>query len=193
VWWLAGTEPTSWSEWRHGSEKVWFRTRTDQFGSFQMVSMKSWVCLLAFATFASTLAQAGAEEKVVYYVQLIHGNDEDRPPTAGAQLVGPKLSKSLHSVFRWKNYWEVRRQEVSMVPGLRTSVVLSKERRVEIDLSQAKKRKVTALSQGNPVCTSTQPTGKLMTIIGADQDTNTAWFIVVRRDKPAASPEPPQQ
>jgi len=146
--------------------------------------MKSALCVLTLAILALSPALGGADEKLTYYVQLIHGNDEDKPAAPSARLVGPKLSNSLHSIFRWKNYWEISRQEVVVVVGARTNVVLNKERTVEIDLSQTKKRKVTAISRGTPVCTSTQPLGELMTIIGADRDTNTAWFVVVRRDKP---------
>jgi hypothetical protein len=147
--------------------------------------MNRWIYLCALALLGSSVALSAPEERLTYYVQLIQGNDEDQPPAPGAKAIGPKLSKSLHSVFRWKRYWEISRQEVAVAAGARTKLVLSKERIVEIDLSQPKKRKVTAISKNKPICSTTQPAGEAMTIIGADRDTRSSWFVVVRRDKPS--------
>ncbi len=147
--------------------------------------MKQWPCLFALAILVSNLAVHAAEGAPTYYVQLVRGNNEDKPPAPGARLIGPKLSKSLHSVFRWKSYWEVSRQKVAVTAGEKTKVVLSKERTVEIDLSQPRKRKVTAVSNDVPVCSTTQTVGEELTVIGADRDPTSAWFVVVRRDKPS--------
>ncbi len=147
--------------------------------------MKQWSCLLALALLASNLVFSASEEKVTFYVQLIRGIDENKPPAPGAQRVGPKLARGLHSVFKWKSYWEINRQEVTMPVGGKTKVVLSKERAVEIDLTRPNKRKVTAISDNKPLASATQSVGKTMTVIGANRDSQTAWFIVVRRDKPS--------
>jgi hypothetical protein len=140
--------------------------------------------MFALAVLGTSLAFGAPEEKLTFYVQLIRGNNEDSPPVPGARVIGPKLSKSLHSVFKWKSYWEVSQREVVVAPGSKAKVSLSKERAVEIDLSQPKKTTVTAISDNQPVCRTTQHIDRNMTIIGADRDTNSAWFVVVRRDKP---------
>jgi hypothetical protein len=147
--------------------------------------MNRCIRLLVLGVLGATVAFGAPAEKLTYYVQLIRGNDEGQPPAPGAKAIGPKLSQSLHAVFRWKHYWEISRQEVTVAAGAKTKVVLSNERTVEIDLSQPKKRKVTAFSKNQPVCTTMQPVGEAMTIIGADRDTKSAWFVVVRRDKPS--------
>ncbi len=146
--------------------------------------MQRWLCLFALAILASHLAVLADEAAPTYYVQLVRGNNEDQPPAPGIRLIGPKLSKSLHSVFRWKSYWEVGRRTVAVAAGAKTKVFLSKERTVEIDLSQPMKRKITAVSNGVPVCCTTQTVGEGITVIGADRDPASAWFVVVRRDKP---------
>jgi hypothetical protein len=143
------------------------------------------ICFLAFAVIAPCPALGGQPEKTTYYVQLIRGNDEGQPPDSGAKAIGPKLSKSLHAAFRWKNYWEINRQKVEVAAGTKTRITLSKERAVEIDLSQPEKRKVMAFSYDKPICVSTQPISKSMTIIGADRGAKSSWFAVVRRDKPS--------
>jgi len=53
---------------------------------------------------------------------------------------------------------------------------------VEIDLTTHKKRKVTAYRNGKPVSSVIRPTGQATTVIGGDRETNTVWFIVVRRE-----------
>ncbi len=147
--------------------------------------MKRWPCLFALAILLTSIAPSASPETVTYSVQLVRGNDEGSSPMPGTRRIGPRISKSLHSVFRWKNYWEVCRQKVVVPTGTKTSVILSKERTVEIDLSRPKKRKVTAISHHEPICSTTQAMGEAMTVIGADRDPTSAWFVVVRRDKPA--------
>jgi hypothetical protein len=56
---------------------------------------------------------------------------------------------------------------------------------IEINLSKPLKRSVTTISNNKPVCSTTQPVGNTLTIIGADRDKKRAWFVVVRRDKPS--------
>ncbi len=50
--------------------------------------------LLAPGILGSSAALGAPEEKHTYYVQLIRGSGEHRPPEAGAKAIGPKLSKS---------------------------------------------------------------------------------------------------
>jgi hypothetical protein len=63
-------------------------------------------------------------------------------------------------------------------------VWLSNGREVEIDLSRRGKRTVTAFQSGRLLDRTIMPAGDAMTLIGGDRDQKSAWFIVVRRDKP---------
>ncbi len=77
---------------------------------------------------------------------------------------------------------------MAVASGTKINVTLSKARTVEIDLTQRKQRKqrkITAFSDDRPVRLITRPAGEVMTIIGGDRDSKTAWFVVVRRDKPS--------
>lgn len=130
------------------------------------------------------LACGAPAEKVTYCVQLIRGSNHDAPPVPGAKPADPKLTKIFRHVFNWKNYWEINRQRLELARGQKTKVRLSKEREVEIDLTDLAKRKVTAFEAGKPVTRSTWPVSNAMTIIGGDRDPNSVWFIVVRRDNP---------
>jgi hypothetical protein len=151
-----------------------------------MITSRARIILLLAAVTLPVISAVWAADSgpVTYYVQLIRGTRDSRPPASDAKPVGPKLAKPLRGVFNWTNYWEMSRQEVAVPRGKKTRVTLNKERTVEIDLTQDGHRKVTAFEDGKPVSTITSASGDHMTIIGGDRATNTAWFIVVRHDKP---------
>lgn len=120
-----------------------------------------------------------------FYVQLVRGNNEDAPPQPGSRPVGIKVARHLRAALNWKNYWEVNRRRVAVYSGNATRVGLSKEREVEIDLSNCNRRKVTAFENGKVIQRTMRPFGEGMTVIGGERDAASAWFIVVRRDQPA--------
>ena len=146
--------------------------------------MKTVLAAVLFLATAIT-AVSGAESRMIeYYVQLIRGVDGQNAPVVTAKLVGIKLSKRFHSVLAWDSYWEINRQKIIVETGRKTRITLSKERDVEIDLSQPGQRIVTAYERGKAISRITRPIGEGMTITGGDHDARSAWFIVVRRDRP---------
>ena len=116
---------------------------------------------------------------------LVRGNNEDAPPEPGSRPVGIKVARHLRSALNWKSYWELDRRQVAVCSGKTTRVCLSKNREVEIDLSNCNRRKVTAFENGKVVQRILRPVGEGMTLIGGERDVASAWFIVVRRDRPA--------
>jgi hypothetical protein len=147
--------------------------------------MKMLLYLLLLSPLGLIQAPAADTERITYYVQLVRGNNEEKSPDAASKPIGPKLSNELRRVFAWKSYWEVSRHQVEVHPSRKAKVKLSADREVEIDLSVSGKRKVIAYSEGKPISEITRPAGQKMTIIGGDRDKHSAWFIVVRRDKPS--------
>ncbi len=142
--------------------------------------------ILACAVLLSGATKVWPADKaaVTYYVQLVRGSDEEQPPVPGSRRVGPRLTDKFQTVFKWRNYWEVAQREAVVAPGSLTRVRLNAEREVQIDLSDPRQRKVTAFHKGTVVDRIVSPTGEAMTLIGANRDGKSAWFVVVRRDKP---------
>lgn len=120
-----------------------------------------------------------------YWVQLVRGTTDKQPPSSDCKPIGPKISKTFLPVFKWSHYWEMNRQEVKVAVGDKKMVRLNPQRSIEIDLTDNTKRKVTAFEGDKPVFKVVDPIGNAMSIIGGDRDTNSSWFIVVRRDKPS--------
>ena len=137
-----------------------------------------------FASFAALATLAAEDLNTTFYVQLVRGSDEDKPPKADAKPIGPKLSQKLQPVFRWKQYWQMNRVEVKVAPGKTAKVRLSDTHEVEIDLKTQGKRTVRFYREGKLVSASTQPVGESFNIQGENSKAESAWFIVVRRDKP---------
>ena len=120
-----------------------------------------------------------------FYVQLVRGTNEDAPPQPGSRPVGIKVARHLKAALTWKNYWELNCRQVAVCSGKATRVCLSKDRQVEIELTRRNRRKVTAFENGRVVQRMLRPAGEGMTVIGGERDKESAWFIVVRRDRPA--------
>ena len=137
-----------------------------------------------FASIALLAALATEEPPTTFWVQLVRGSDEDKPPKADAKPIGPKLSQRLRPVFRWKKYWQMNRAEVKVAPGKTAKVRLSDAHEVEIDLKTQGKRIIRFYGDGKLVSALTHPVGESLDIQGGDSKTDSAWFIVVRRDRP---------
>lgn len=126
-----------------------------------------------------------APGKMIFYVQLVRGNDNPNPPAEGGKAIGPKQANEFRRVFKWKQFWEMSCTQAQVNPGEKVKIKLSPEREVEIDLTVPGKRSVTAFSKGQAVSKMTDRTDARMTLIGSERDAQSAWFIAVRLDKPA--------
>jgi hypothetical protein len=131
------------------------------------------------------VADAG-DGAITYYVQLIRGTDSDQPPQAESGKVGSKLSQKLCCPFKWKHYWEICQRQVKVLPGQTVKVDLSNNRAAEIGLTKQGQRTVAAFLNAKLLARTSVPASDGMTVIGGDRDERSAWFIVVRRDKPGS-------
>ncbi len=119
-----------------------------------------------------------------YYVQLIRATDSSQPPQPGIRPVGPQLAATFNGPLRWSHYWEICRREADVPLGGKAMLDLANQRAVEIDLTRRGERTIIALQNGKSLGTTAAPMSKVFTITGGNRDRHTAWFIVVRRDKP---------
>ena len=141
------------------------------------------VILVVLACTWADKASAG-QGATTFYVQLVRGTEANQPLVPGCKQVGPRLARTFCPVLKWKNYWEINRQQVGVFPGRATRVKLGNGREAEIDLRNPMQRRVAAFQDGQLVDRTIIPAGEAMTIIGGNRDGKSMWFIVVRRDKP---------
>ena len=121
---------------------------------------------------------------VTFYTQLVRASDQDKPMEPHWRPVGPRLSRHLCPKFRWKNYWEVNRQTVNVLPGKVTRVRLNPDREIEIELRGPDESEIRLYTKGILVRKSRQSIQSSMSIMGGMHENDDSWFVVVRRDKP---------
>lgn len=148
--------------------------------------MNRFVCaifLMALAVAQVWSAQEGSS--ITYYIQLIHGTNEEKPQDASWKAVGPKLSQVLSPVFTWKHYWEVKREEVVVTGGKVSKVKVTTDRSLEIELIKDGQTELRLYRAGELKRKMRTSGESQMSILGGDAPGKDGWFIVVRRDKPA--------
>jgi len=130
---------------------------------------------------------AGADKSgVTFYLQLIRGTEDDKPPAPEARLAGTEVSRRLQ-MFKWKNYWEMAHRTVVLEEGGKTRQRMSPKREVEIQLSASHEVTFCIYTDGKLTRRRKQSLDTPFYIAGGDKDATESWFIVVRRDKPAGA------
>jgi len=142
--------------------------------------------LLLFLALADTTVLRAADDaqKITFYVQLVRGSDSEKPDDPAWKPVGAKLDSKLRAVFRWKNYWEVKREAVTLSKDKVARRRLTRDREVEIRLLDPPNTQIRLFNRGALTRCSHQPIGEHMSILGGESKTGECWFVVVRRDKP---------
>ncbi len=140
--------------------------------------------LLLFVSLACGLARGGEPTHLTLYLQLVRGSDEAAPPTPQARLIGPKLSERLHAVFKWKNYWEIKRDSMTLKAGEKLRKRMSAEREVEAELLDSREITVRIYRNGKPTSNVRQSVEHRFIIAGGANEGGQSWFIVVRQTPP---------
>lgn len=139
--------------------------------------------LLAALLNCAAADRAPEPAKSRYYVQLVRGSDDPTPPP-DSKRVGPKITKQLEPVFRWKHYWEVQRATITIEEGRTAKSALKSGHAIEVDLGQPGKRVIRLFRGKKLTRTIVCPRDKEFSIQGLDPGDGTVWFIVVRSDPP---------
>ena len=148
------------------------------------LSLKDFLRLLLLTGLGYLTVQAGEAQKVTFHIQLIRGSDSEKPEDPAWKPVGVKLGKNLRGVFRWKNYWEVKREAVMLSKDKAARLRLTQEHEVEVKLLDPPNTRIRLYQNGELIRCSHQPIGEHMSILGGESRAGECWFVVVRRDKP---------
>jgi hypothetical protein len=143
------------------------------------------VAVLSMFVVIQTHADA-AEAGKTLYVQFILGTDK-ACPQASCREVGPKLSRKLSPVFRWKHFWEIDRKKLVVQPKKTTRIELAGDRKIEIVLTRADEAEVRLYRRSGLITKTRHTFGGRMSILGGEEDTHDSFFIVVRSDEPASN------
>ncbi len=129
-------------------------------------------------------------------IQLIWGTDEAKPKNQDLKEIDPKLADKLRRVFKWKNYFEVTNQNVTLSPQMSKTVSMSSKCKLELKRigGEAKKNEeaiiVKLYGEGHLRTTNRLPLkliqqGEYSILAGDDKEKqDDAWFVVLSSGNP---------
>ena len=140
-----------------------------------------WVC--AALLFLGAAAQCDAAEMKLQ-TQLVWGTDDSKPPEGkDYKPVEPAIQKKLKELpLKWKNYFEVRRTDFSVVPTVLKTVSLSEKCELHVLGQKDSTVEVSLIGKGKEVVKRTQtlPKGEIL-VLGGNAPNATAWLVIVKR------------
>jgi hypothetical protein len=89
----------------------------------------------AFAILVLCDLAAGAEQVLLYEIELIRGTDSAEPPAPAATQASSESLNTLRGVLKPKHYWQIFHRSTALLPGRTVRLDLSNGREVEIDLT----------------------------------------------------------
>lgn len=134
--------------------------------------------------FVALGAMASADQGRTIYVQFIRGTDQ-ACTGANCREIGPKLSRKLSPVFRWKHFWEVDRKKLSVSKKI-TKMELPGDRKLEIQFTKADEIEVRLYRRTGLVTRTRHPTNNPLCVLGGEEENHESFFVVVRQDEPNA-------
>lgn len=134
------------------------------------------VCI-AFAS-ANTMA----EPVHTVYVQFIRGTDQ---PCNGCREIGPKLSRKLSPVFRWKHFWELDRKKLAVRQKNVTRIEVPGDRKLEIQFTKSDEIEIRLSRRTGLVTKARYQLNHELCVLGGEENNRESFFVVVRQDEPS--------
>jgi len=122
--------------------------------------------------------------------QLLWGTDQEKPKQSAYKDVDPRLKKKLGRIFKWKNYFEINEQKVSLGPKDLKRLKLSAKCEIEVRFVDEHTLEVKLYGEGKLAKTVRQSVkalnqGELSILAGDDKEKyDDAWFVVLSAHAP---------
>jgi len=143
----------------------------------------SGLLLLGLCCVAAVGAASAA--KLPVKAQLVWGTDKDKPNDPRLKEVDPSLHDKLCKVFKWKNYFVVHTEEVTLTGPETKSIRMSPKCELKLRPLELPRLEVSLYGEGKLVVTRRQSLlpGHPLVLAGSDKN-DTAWFVVLTASKP---------
>ena len=156
----------------------------------RLVSLWQLELAAAVALLGYPLSPRSAPADLNLQAQLVWGTNNEKPDDPKLKDVDPRVKDKLRGVFKWKNYFEVNRQDFTVTATGPKKVKMSDLCEVQVQNLGNSSVELKLYGQGKMVVRKTQKikTGELLVLAGDDKN-DTAWFVVLSLlEKPAHSP-----
>lgn len=129
-------------------------------------------------------AQAAAAEKgeLKFEAVLIWGTEGEKPEGKNLKDVDPEFTEKLRKIFKWPNYYEVKRASFTLQPDKPPQrVKLSNKCSIIAGYTQKEGMEVELIGEGRSVTKTTRsmPLSDILVLAGDDKNA-TAWFVVIK-------------
>jgi hypothetical protein len=139
---------------------------------------------VVFTTAASGQAGDSKPATLGLRAQLVWGTNDPLPEDPKHKEISPALRKKLQGVFKWNNYTEINRQDITLPAKGSKRVRLSPQ--CEVELRDQGDNRVTVKLFGEKKLLVEQrynPNSKDFLVLGDHDKNKTAWFVVLSRVK----------
>jgi hypothetical protein len=112
--------------------------------------------------------------------QLIWGTNNEKPDDPKLKEITPEVGEKLRGVFKWKNYFEVNRQNFKVSSAGTKRVKMSEHCEIEVQNLGSSAVEVKLYGKGKLVVKKRQviKPAELLVLAGDDKN-DTAWFVVL--------------
>ena len=136
--------------------------------------------LLILATIAFSAWAGVKDDSLRLRTQLIWGTNDEKSPNPEHKELDSTLRKKLGGVFKWKNYFEVNNQVVSIPPKGAKRVKLSPKCEVEIKNLGGGQIAAKLFGEGKQQADQRYNTAlKEPLVLGSHDKNQNAWFVVL--------------
>jgi len=121
---------------------------------------------------------------------LVWGTNDEKSPDASHKPVDTVYAKKLAKYFKWKNYFEVNRQTVTIPSRQSKRLTMSKQCVIEITELEGEPIEVKLYGEGKLLnkFTKALTKGEIVAIAGDDKN-ESAWFVMIKEIEPKAEEE----
>ena len=141
----------------------------------------TWLGLFFLICFVGLTRAAAADPKLE--VQLVWGTNGESSPDKNHKALDPALAKKL-GMFKWKKYFTVNREEISLTPHGAQKIRLSPQCEVEIKQIEGPRYEINVFGKGKHVRKIIEKITKEDSLVIAGDDKNDcAWIILIREIK----------
>jgi hypothetical protein len=146
-------------------------------------TIRLWLAAAVTGVVLSTSLRAATGE-LGLQAQLIWGTDGEKPKEPNLKDVDSATQDKLKKVFKWKNYYEVDKQEFKVPMSSKKRVRMSAKCEVEVENLGDSQVEVKLFGEGKMVVKKRQAlkSGELLVLAGDDKN-NTAWFVILTLSK----------
>ncbi len=146
----------------------------------KIVSLWQLVLAATVVFFGDSCIVRSAPNDLNLLAQLVWGTNNDKPEDPKLKDVDPKVTDKLRGVFKWKNYFEVNRQNFTVTSSAPRKVKMSDHCELEVQNLGNASVELKLYGKGKMVVRKTQKvkSGELLVLAGDDKN-DTAWFVVL--------------